>query len=281
MLKFQLAAASIALSLLGGCALSPTVQYKSGTGPVTASVSDEGLSSWTDIPADEIRLPNSNVFVGGAPFNFSTTGSVLVDNTSAGNARLAKLVPAGFALELAPLVSEGMQSAAKSKSPRELMLNRKHLELIDMHMVPLVRVIHKGDGVFGLAPQVKVSFLDPEGKRQARTYVYDSQLKLPVSGAAISWASDGLRIYKRHLSLAYETLAQVILMDQQGRFQKAFNVETPNVIREEKVGMITAKTVLVEDLGHVHVTHGMVGSTRGTQHIVVEDKRTADVLLKL
>jgi hypothetical protein len=281
MFSIRIAVAGFTLALLGACALSPSVQYRSGTGPFTASVSDDGLSAWTDIPADEIRLTDSNVFVGGAPLRFSMMGGVLVDNTSVGNARLAKLLPPGFGVKLSPFVEAGMQASAKSTSARPLVLSAEHADSHDMHLAPLVRLSHIGDGLFALAPQVKVSFVDTEGKRQTRTYIYHSPLRLPVTDTPGSWSADGLRIYKRQLSLAYETLARVILLDQQGRFVPAFTAQTPNVIREEKVGIITAKTVLIEDLGDVRVTHGMVGSTRGTQHIVVEDKRSPDELVKL
>lgn len=279
MYKLKVAVLALALSLLGGCALSPTVQYKKGTGPITVSTTDEGLSFWTEIPADEIRLANSNVFVGGAPYNFSMMGGVVLADKSTGNARLAKLVPAGFAVELSPIVAESMLVAAKGKSTREIVLSKVHVDSIDMQLTPMSRVLHTGDGMFAVAPQIKVAFVDTEGKRQNRTYVYDSQLQLPMGSANASWATDDLRIYKRHLSLAYEVLAQVIWLDQEGRFQKALNSETPNVISERKMGLITAKTVLIEDLGDYRVTHGMVGSNRGTQHIVVEDKRTAANLL--
>jgi hypothetical protein len=172
-----------------------------------------------------------------------------------------------------------LRTSAKKLSTREIVLSNKHLDSIDIQMTPMVRLVHTGDGLFVVAPQVKVAFLDTAGKRQQRTYLYDSPLQLPMGNSPQNWASDDLRVFKRHLSVAYETLAEVILADQQGRFLQKLNSDTPDVIREEKVGFITAKTVLIAEQENYRVTHGMVGSTRGTQHIIVEDKRTAAALL--
>lgn len=281
MIRQSFAVAAIAITLLAGCAMSPTVQYKSGTGPVTASVSDDGLSMWTDMPGSDVRLAQSNVYVSGAPTSFFFVGVILVDNTSAGNARLAKQIPPEFGVTLAPAVTQSLQRAAEALKPRTLNLSNQHAANLDMHLTPMVRMIHIGDGNFNLEPQVKVDFLDSEGKRQTRTYLYNSGLALPVQGAGNAWGNDKLRLFHRHLSHAYGVLAQVILMDQQGRFQKSLNAETPNVIKESKAGLVTVKLILIEDLGDALVTHEMVGSNRGTQRFIVEDKRTAAQLVIL
>ena len=280
-IKKYIVATSLALAFLGGCAMSPNVQYKTGTTPITVSVSDGNLSSFTEVPADEIRLKNSNVFVGGAPTSLTFVGVIAVDNTAAGNARIAKNVPSSFGVALAPLVSDAMQRTAQTLKTQPLVLSNEHSEALDIQITPLLHVLHVGGGAFTLSAHLKVGFLDTTGKRQTRTYMYRSQLALPLSGTPINWTADDNRIYKRHLAVAFEAMAKVILMDQQGKFQEALASPTPNVIRETPVGFLTSKDVLFAEFDQLRVTHGMVGSIRGLQAFEIEDMRSPEVLVKL
>jgi hypothetical protein len=271
----------LSLAMLGGCAMSPEVQYrtKSGADPLTVSVADEGLSFWTDVPADDVRLPNSNVFVSGAPIRISMIGTTPVIGANDGNARIAKQVPSEFGIALAPLVGEAVQRVASSTGAPRMMLSTERNESQDVHMTSMLRMIHVGGGLFNIAPQIKVDFLDVDGKRQTRTYLYSTRLVLPVADGEKSWSAGSLRLYKQHLAVAYEALAKVILKDQRGDFREVLVSPTPSVIGEKKVGMLSIKEVLIAAFDQLQVTHDMVGNRRGTQVFIVADQRSEAELL--
>lgn len=278
--RSRIAVAATAILLLAGCATSVPDQYKSGSDKPTVSISDEGLSFWTDIPADDVRIPSSNVFIAGAAQSFYVVGAVLVDNTSAGNARISKQIPPEFGVAIAPILTESMQRSAEALKA-QLAISSVHAETAELQMKPLVRLVHVGGGRFNVAPQVKVEFLDPNNKRQFRTYIYGSSLYLPATGDAPSWSANNLQLYKRHLSHAYDVLAKIVLLDRQGAFRASLTAPEPVVVRESKVGFATNKHILVAEFDKVRVTHGMVGVAKNTYFFSVEDLRAPEELVGL
>lgn len=276
----RIAIAAASILLLVGCATSAPDQYKSGSDKPTVSISDEGLSFWSDVPADDIRIPNSNVFVGGAAQSFYVVGAVLVDNTSAGNARISKQIPPEFGVAIAPILTQSMQRSADALKT-QLAISNVHTDSTELQMKPLVRLLHVGGGRFNVAPQVKVEFLDPNNKRQFRNYIYGSSLYLPATGDAPSWSANNLQLYKRHLSHAYDVLTKAVLLDRQGAFKASLAAPEPTVVREVKAGFATNKLVLVAEFDKVRVVHGMVGAAKNTYHFIVEDLRSPEELLGL
>lgn len=279
MFSVRIAIAMTALAALVGCS-TPTHQYKPKTEADTTSVSisDEGLSAWKDLPADDARIPNSNVFVSGAARSFFLAGGVLVDNTSAGNARISKQIPPEFGVALSPILKKSMERSAATLKAR-LDIGDTHTDATELHMKPLVRLNHVGGGRFNVIPQVKVEFLDADNKRQFRTYIYDSPLILAVAGATPNWTANNMQLYTHHLSTAYDVLAKTVLLDQQGAFNSRLMAAEPQVIRETRQGISTIKHVLVGEFDKVRVTHHMVSSAKNMFFFIVEDSRSPEQLM--
>lgn len=280
MFSVRIAIAMTALAALVGCS-TPIDQYKPKTGAesTTVSISDEGLSFWKDVPVDDARIPNSNVFVSGAAKSFFLAGGVLVDNTSAGNARISKQIPPEFGVAIAPILKQSMQRSAEALKAR-LDISDIHAEATELHMKPLVRLNHVGSGRFNVIPKVKVEFLDADNKRQFRTYLYDSRLTLPLAGDSPNWTANNLQLYRQYLSTAYDALAKTVLLDQQGAFRSRLMATEPTVVGQTQDGLSTIKQVLVGEFDKVRVTHPMVASAKNAYFFRVEDLRSPAELLE-
>lgn len=218
------------LTILVGCAAPMKATHKTPAGPLLASVSDEGLSKWTDIGAENIQLGKSNVYVVAKPAGGFFFGGAYIMTTSVKNQKMAQDLDGSFRVELSPFVKTSLVKSSQRLGVAVPVIRGVHDETVDSQIIPLVNLTFLEDGRLALDVELKTRFLDDQGHRHNRSYAYTSPLALRYDNVSPSWVANDSAEFKKQLNRAFDVLTELMLRDRRGDFVSEMQSPNPKML---------------------------------------------------
>ena len=154
-LKLSLIALLMAATI-GGCATLTYVPFPTSAKPLTIAVSGSTVSSFSEVPAIDYLIPESQVFYRNfALFGRAPIGIFLGINRVINRSRLGTELPA-FAIKFSPMVEQHVSSALSDQmEPHRFVLTTESGNP-DLVVLPYATLTDSGNGIAGLVLEIAV-----------------------------------------------------------------------------------------------------------------------------
>ena len=218
-----------------GCAAPMKATHKTPSDIFLVSVSDEGLSKWTDVGAENIQLGKTNVYVVAKPGGGFFFGGAYIMTSSVRNQKMAQELDDGFRIELSPYLRLALIRSAQRLGMPSPVVRNEHVETVDSQIIPLVNLTFLEGGRLTLDVEMKTRFLDDQGQRHKRSYSYTSPLALKYDATDQSWIANDNAELNKQLNRAFDVLSELMLRDRRGDFIEVMQSPAPKML-ESTIG---------------------------------------------
>ncbi|NKB75983.1 MAG: hypothetical protein GKR96_02805 [Gammaproteobacteria bacterium] len=215
------------LILLSGCVSTPQPNiypdYDDGT---RISVSNETVSRWTETPAGDSPLSNSQVFIdsgsdmakeaalAGLVGGLAPAGSYIVVETSSGQS------PSNVS-DLGAQFDEQVKALLKQKLNRSYQLMDVEAgQQPDIVLRPSARFsVRSGTQNYGLSMRLTSRYKDNESEKSStKDYYFAFPEILPLHGEN-SWVSDGASLFHEKVKEGLAALVEILIDDLSGKYK--------------------------------------------------------------
>lgn len=258
--------------LLASCGSLEVAHHKRLGDSVTVSVSEEGLSFWTEVHSSSAPILRQSMRVASRdregffkPEGFIESG---LDSDIIAARRMA---PA--AMPLAPRAVAALEREASWMTPLRLQVSQSEepAKDADIQLVPGVLLYAMGKGIVSFESQLFTRYLDDKGERQVRVYRYLGQYDLPWTGEGSTWTMDNHLPLKRQIDASFRALSKVMLRDVRGDFRDEVASPTPKLLKKESAGLIDVSTYELARFDQLRVAYQVVGRNRSMKDLLVLD----------
>ena len=193
--------------------------------PISLFSSSDTVSSWTETPAEDHLIPNSQIYVSGGEgkagnagglFGGATGAVIGVQIDRASNAAKISRIENELRITFSKTLSEALrtQIAARSKpASYEVVDESNKAQLV---LLPSARLVVSEDGTAALAFRLTVRIYDRQnGKESKKNFFYATKEKLTLEGAG-SWSENHSKAILDTASIALTKLSTALLDDIDG-----------------------------------------------------------------
>lgn len=263
--------------LVSGCAAPSDARYKPLAAEVTVSISDEGVSALTELPAPSTYLREPNFIVRGRDRSGVFAPNGLLESALDADQIAAKRMQ-GAALALAPRLVDALERERSVLNPVQVRatLDSRLRSEADIQMTPVVVLELIGEGKVAFWSRLYTNYVDQKGQSQRRTYTYNSRFALPWAGVPSgTWSANDHLLLRRQIDWSFRALTQVVLRDVRGDFYAASQAPQPNIVATTK-GLVDVHTVALAEFDGLKVAYQMFGTRRGLEALLVSDSSPPD-----
>lgn len=279
-MKRSIGALAMACMLaLAGCGSLEIAHHKRIADTLTVSVSEEGLSFWTEVNSSSVPILRQSMRVASRDREgfFKPDGFVesLLDSEVIAARRMA---PA--AMPLAPRAVAALEREASWMTPMRLQvsLDEDPAKDVDIQLVPGVLLYAPGKGIVSFESQLFTRYLDDKGERQVRVYRYLGRYDMPWTGSGNTWTMDNHLLLKRQIDASFRALSKVMLRDVRGDFKTEVASPTPKLLKKESAGLIDISTYELARFDQLRVAYQVVGRNRSMKDLFVLDDAPPEVV---
>lgn len=239
---------------------------------MTVTVSEEGLSFWTEVHASSAPIVRQRMRVASRdregffkPDGFIESG---LDSDLIAARRMA---PA--AMPLVPRAVAALEREASWMAPLRLQVSQSEdpAKDADIQVVPGVLLFAMGKGIVSFESQLFTRYIDDNGERAIRVYRYLGRYDMPWTGNGNTWTMDNHLPLKRQVDASFRALSKVMLRDVRGDFRAEAASPEPKLLRKESAGLIDVSTYELARFDQLRVAYQVVGRNRSMKDVIVLD----------
>lgn len=238
-MKIIIALLVLAASMLVGCANPQFYKYPDYKSTVKLGVSEETISTFTETPAEDYLIPNSQVFVSGK-------GKAVSSNLFAVGGVVGALAAVAIDHSLNASEVDNVESNLQIKFDAELTdilkstaFRQSHIlryevvqtnETPDITLLPSARFVAQPDSHVGLTFRVTARARShASGKDGDKNYYYTPIEHHAIAGEG-GWADNRAALFKQTASKALSRIAQTIIEDVSGTFNAKLLPERRHIV---------------------------------------------------
>ena len=222
--KFGLALRLILIALLvpltiGGCATLTYSPFPKSEKPITIAVSGSTVSTFSEVPANDYLIPESQVFYRYfALFGRPPITILLGINRVISRSQLGTELPA-LAIKFSPTIEQHVSSVLSDQTePRRFVLTNES-ENPDLVILPYATLTDSGNGIAGLVLEIAVRVREARNRPlQTRWYFYESAERRPLAGTGEGWSDREAHNLKQAAHQGLTRLVDAVLRDLSGRY---------------------------------------------------------------
>jgi hypothetical protein len=281
---------AIAGSLLAGCAI-PVVRYPEYATPPTLSVSSDTLGAWTQVPAGDHVLPNSQVSVGGRNSTRAQTivapllgplGSLAVAaNDQSAHAGAAGSAPDGRTLKFHAPLTAALRGAAGAAQGRPVATVLAPDANADIKVMPTIRlVLNEGDAARAIVG-MSARFTDAStGQERSKGYYYTDPNPRRFQANGAGWFDNNAAALDAVTGESFRLVSRLMIDDLAGRYAKVQGSDSaPRMRLRNRFTQQEATVVVIDTHPTGWIVSPMFQDTQPLwQLLLIVDRGTVDVL---
>ncbi len=193
--------------------------------PITIFSSPATVSGWTEIPAGDHLIPNSQIYIGGGSGSGGSAGGIFggavgaivgVQIDRSINAEKISRIEENLRVNFSQTLNEALRTQIAARSKPAAYAVTIESNSAALALLPSARLTVSDDGMATLGFRLAVRIYDRQtGRESSKNFLYGIGKKLALDGPG-GWSDDHSRAILESASVAFAKLSAALLDDIEG-----------------------------------------------------------------